>query len=128
MGIRPDMIGMVSNDMTATLRFYRLLGLAIPEGVEGEPHVEITTPNGYRLAWDTLELDKQLNEGWVAPVGHRMSLAFLCDSPADVNAVFARLVGAGYRGVKEPWDAFWGQRYAVVQDPDGNNVDLFAAL
>lgn len=128
MGIRPDMIGMVSNDMTATLRFYRLLGLAIPEGIEGEPHVEITTPNGYRLAWDTLELVKQLNEDWVAPVGHRMSLAFLCDSPADVNAVFARLVGAGYRGVKEPWDAFWGQRYAVVQDPDGNNVDLFAAL
>jgi uncharacterized glyoxalase superfamily protein PhnB len=27
-----------------------------------------------------------------------------------------------------PWDAFWGQRYATVLDPDGNSVDLFAAL
>lgn len=24
--------------------------------------------------------------------------------------------------------AFWGQRYAVVRDPDGNDVDLFAPL
>jgi uncharacterized glyoxalase superfamily protein PhnB len=28
----------------------------------------------------------------------------------------------------EPWDAFWGQRYAVVHDPDGNGVDLFCPL
>jgi uncharacterized glyoxalase superfamily protein PhnB len=30
--------------------------------------------------------------------------------------------------VKEPWDAFWGQRYAAVGDPDGNLIDLFAPL
>ena len=34
--------------------------------------------------------------------------------------------GAGYEGHKEPWDAFWGHRYAIVHDPDGNGVDLFA--
>jgi len=34
---------------------------------------------------------------------------------------------AGYRGQQAPWDAFWGQRYAVVIDPDGNWIDLFAA-
>ncbi|MFL6036949.1 MAG: glyoxalase, partial [Gaiellaceae bacterium] len=28
----------------------------------------------------------------------------------------------------EPFDAFWGQRYATVVDPDGNAVDLFAPL
>jgi hypothetical protein len=28
----------------------------------------------------------------------------------------------------EPWDAFCGQRYAEVEDPDGNVVDLFAPL
>ena len=38
------------------------------------------------------------------------------------------LVAAGGRGHKEPWDAFWGQRYAEVLDPDGNVVDLFAPL
>jgi uncharacterized glyoxalase superfamily protein PhnB len=28
----------------------------------------------------------------------------------------------------EPWDAFWGQRYATAKDPDGNHVDLFASI
>ncbi len=58
-----------------------------------------------------------------------MSLAFGCDGPAEVDSVYEDLVlGAGYRGELKPWDAFWGMRYAVVHDPDGNGVDLFAAL
>ena len=38
------------------------------------------------------------------------------------------LVGAGYEGHSAPWDASWGQRCAVVHDPDGRPVDLSAAL
>jgi uncharacterized glyoxalase superfamily protein PhnB len=122
------MIGIVVRDMAAALRFYRLLGLEIPTGVDGEPHVEVTTPNGYRIAWDALEMIKGIEPGWVEPVGHRMALAFKCDSPAEVDAFYQRIVAAGFQSHKEPWDAFWGQRYAVVVDPDGNHVDLFAAL
>lgn len=57
-----------------------------------------------------------------------MVLAFRCDFPTEVDATYERLAGAGYRGHKAPWDAFWGQRYAVVHDPDGNHVDLFTPL
>jgi uncharacterized glyoxalase superfamily protein PhnB len=57
-----------------------------------------------------------------------MGLAFECDSPDEVDQVYSELVGAGYHGHKEPWDAFWGQRYAQLHDPDGNGVDLFAPL
>jgi uncharacterized glyoxalase superfamily protein PhnB len=28
----------------------------------------------------------------------------------------------------EPWDAFWGQRYALLRDPDGVEVNLYAPL
>ena len=128
MAVQVDMIGMVVRDMAAALRFYRMLGLGIPTGVEGEPHVEVITPNGYRIAWDALEMIKGIEPDWVEPVGQRMSLAFKCDSPAEVDAQYQRVVAAGYQSHKEPWDAFWGQRYAVVVDPDGNHVDLFAAL
>ena len=67
---------------------------------------------------------------WTPPTGggHRIGLAFLCADPAEVDLVYADLVGAGYAGHLEPWDAFWGQRYATVRDPDGNGVDLFARL
>ena len=128
MPIQPDMIGLTVRDMAAALTFYRLLGLAVPLKAEAEDHVEVITPNGYRIAWDTEEMIKGLYPDWVEPVGQRIGLAFKCDSPAEVDATFARLIAAGYPARRAPWDAFWGQRYAVVVDPDGNGVDLFAAL
>ena len=128
MGIRLDMIGITAADVDASLAFYRKLGLDAPESSGGEPYVEITLPGGIRMSWNALSMIKEIDPGWEEPAGHRIGLAYLCDSPADVDAVHARLVRAGYQSHKEPWDAFWGQRYAQVLDPDGNIVDLFAAL
>jgi uncharacterized glyoxalase superfamily protein PhnB len=42
--------------------------------------------------------------------------------------VYAELLEAGATAHKEPWDAFWGQRYAQLQDPDGTFIDLYAPL
>src|SRR5258708_35863355 len=128
MSIQPDMIGLTVRDMGASLKFYRLLGLDIPEAAAGEDHVEVITPNGYRIAWDTETMMRGLYPDWVEPVGQRVGLAFKCESPAEVDATFARLTAAGYAARRAPWDAFWGQRYAVVLDPDGNWVDVFATL
>ena len=128
MQVEIDMIGLTVRDMAASLRFYRMLHLAIPEGVDDEAYVEVITPNGYRISWNTVELVKQLNPDWQEPVGQRMTLAFKCSSVAEVDALFNELVAAGYESHREPWDAFWGQRYAGVIDPDGNVVDLFCPL
>lgn len=124
----PDLVGIIVRDMAEALKFYRLVGLDIPTDADSESHVEFKTPGGFRIAWDTLELMQSIHADWVEPVGYRMGLAFLCDSPADVDATHARLMAAGYESAKAPWDAFWGQRYAVVVDPDGNLIDLFAGL
>lgn len=126
---RLDMIGMVTADMGAALAFYRGLGLEIPTTADGEPHVEAVGPGGIRIAWDTVEVMRATDPDWQLPAGeNRISLAFHCETPAGVDAVYAELVAAGHQGEREPWDAFWGQRYAVVLDPDGNSVDLFAPL
>jgi uncharacterized glyoxalase superfamily protein PhnB len=122
---RFEYIGMTVKDMAATLRFYRLTGMDIPEGVESEDHVEVAV-GGFRVAWDTEALIRQIEPGWERPNGQSMGFGFLCDSPAEVDALYQKAVDAGYEGYKAPWDAFWGQRYAVVTDPDGNHVDLFA--
>ena len=119
-------IGIVSKDLMASVRFYRLLGVAFPEP-DGD-HLETTLPSGVRLMLDDLELIKKLDPEWTEPTGHRMGLAFECTSPADVDATYAKVTGAGHRSKTAPWDAFWGQRYAQVVDPDDNVVDLFAAL
>ena len=128
MDVRLDLVGIVTGDMAASLGFYRRLGLRVPEGSEGEPHVEASTPGGLRVAWDTADLIGQIYPDYTAPSGgHRLSLAFLCPSPAAVDEKYAELAALGH-GHREPWDAFWGQRYAVLMDPDGNHVDLFAPL
>ena len=128
MTVLPDMIGLTVRDMAAALRFYRLLELDIPEGAESEDYAQVITPNGYRISWNTLEMVESIDPDWVEPAGQRIGLAFKCDSPQSVDALYSAIVAAGYAGHKAPWDAFWGQRYAVVLDPDGNKVDLFAPI
>jgi len=125
---KPDLIGIVVQDMEIALAFYRLLGLDIPAEADTQAHVEVTLENGFRMAWDTVELMESIHPAWSEPAGHRMVLAFKCASPAEVNELYDKVIKAGYHTHKAPWDAFWGQRYAVVIDPDGNLVDLFAGL
>ena len=122
----PDLIGMVVRDMAASLRFYRLLGLDIPPEADNDSHVEVIVAGGFRIAWDTLDLMRRIDAAWPEPSGHRIGLAFKCDSPAEVDALYIKVTETGYKGQRAPWDAFWGQRYAQVLDPDGALVDLFA--
>ena len=115
--------------MAASLAFYRRLGFAFADGAENEGHVETALPGGLRLVLDTTEIIHSFNPDWTSPSGgHRVALAFACGSPIEVDELYHELTVAGYGGHLAPWDAFWGQRYAVVLDPDGNHVELFAPL
>ena len=128
MALRLGFIGIVTRNMSASLAFYRLLGAAVPERSD-EPHVDTRLEVGTVLAWDTIDLIRRLDPGYESPSGgHRIALAFDQGTASAVDATYARLIGAGHEGRTEPWDAPWGQRYATVLDPDGNSVDLFAAL
>ncbi|GAA2521818.1 VOC family protein [Winogradskya humida] len=106
-------IGLTVADLGKSLAFYRLLGLDLPADADNAPHAEAPLPGGNRLMWDQGGKSK-------------INLAFACADPAEVDDTHAALVKAGYESHQEPWDAPWGQRYAVVLDPDGNGVDLYA--
>ncbi|MFJ7070440.1 VOC family protein [Streptomyces sp. NPDC101115] len=125
---RLDVIGLVTADMAASLAFYRLLGLDVPPGAETAPHVEVTLPGGLRVLWDTEDVVRSFDPAWTRPAtgGDRVALAFRCADPGRVDAVYETLTAAGHRGHLKPWDAVWGQRYAVVLDPDGTGVSLYA--
>jgi catechol 2,3-dioxygenase-like lactoylglutathione lyase family enzyme len=120
-----DAIGIVSSDLARTRAFYALLGI---EFGEGDDHVEATMPNGLRLMLDTEDVIRSFRPDWARAAGNQLALAFECGSPQEVDELYARVVAAGFEGEKEPWDAFWGHRYAQLSDPDGVPVDLFAAL
>jgi uncharacterized glyoxalase superfamily protein PhnB len=120
-----DAVGIVSSDLERSRAFYRLLEVEI---AEGNDHVEATAPNGMRLMFDTEDVIRSFRPDWTRETGNQLALAFACASPAEVDEIYARVVEAGFEGEKEPWDAFWGHRYAQLRDPDGVGVDLFAAL
>lgn len=120
-------VGIVTADMARSLRFYRLLGLDTPDTPD-EGHVNISGPNGMRLMLDTENEMRKFRPEWARETGNQVGLAFECRSPGEVDATYARMTAAGFHGEKDPWDAFWGQRYAQLHDPDGVPVDLYATL
>ena len=123
-----DAIPVTSAEMKKSVRFYELLGFQFPKIAGDEKHVEpITKPGEVRLMIDDADLMKSITGTTPVPPTHS-SFAILCKSPAEVDAVFTSIKNAGFTAIKEPWDAFWGQRYAIVADPDGYMIDLFALL
>jgi uncharacterized glyoxalase superfamily protein PhnB len=106
-------------------KFYGLLGVDLKETGNAD-HLEGTTPSGVRIMLDSVKLMKTLNPTWKEPTGSGIVLCFLQESPRLVDELYKKVLAAGFQGAKEPWDAFWGQRYASVIDPDGNRIDLFA--
>jgi len=120
-------IGIVATDMGESIRFYRLLGLDVPETPD-EGHVDTFLPNGVRFMLDSEETMRSFIDGWTRETGNQVGIAFECASPAEVDEIYSRVTGAGFHGEKEPWDAFWGQRYALLKDPSGVDVSLYAPL
>lgn len=123
-----DAVSVTSTDFAKTAKFYSLLGFSFPEFEVGEKHLEAITPAGeVRLMIDDAGLMKNITGKTVVPPTHS-SFAIKCENPADVDAAVSAIKKAGFRVIKDPWDAFWGQRYAIVMDPDGYMTDVFAPL
>ena len=126
-------LNLVVQDMEATLAFYRRLGLQIPDTAvwrteSGVHHVAVSMPNGIDLDFDSAQLARSYNAGWTAEGRSRSVLGFSLPSREAVDERYGELTAAGYTGLQPPYDAFWGARYAIVEDPDGNHVGLMSPL
>lgn len=118
-------LNIVVSDMDAALTFYRRLGLdatADPEGV----HAAAGLPGGLTIEWDSAEFAKLWDSGSRGPAGGSIVLGFNVPGRQAVDDLYAELTAAGYHGRQQPYDAFWGSRYAIVDDPDGNGVGLMS--
>lgn len=122
-----DQLNLVVSDMEAALAFYRLLGLTIPDTDPAfrAHHRTARLPGGIDLDFDSTEFARHWDKGWQAGAA---VIGFKVDSRERVDAIYASLTGAGYRGQQEPCDAFWGTRYAIVEDPDGNAVGIMSPV
>lgn len=127
-----DQVSLVVKDMEASVAFYRLLGLKIPDTVPafqqhhrsaGRDRHREGNAGGVDLDFDSQEFARHWDRGWQ---GAAAVIGFRVASRDEVDAVYGRLTAAGYEGQQEPYDAFWGARYAIVADPGGNPVGLMS--
>lgn len=128
-----DQLNLVVADMARSINFYRALGLDIPEDAvwrtdTGAHHVVMKMPDGFELALDSPALAETYNQGWQAfsGEGNRTVMSFRYADAAAVDAAYERLVALGHGSSQPPYYTFWGSRYAIVADPDGNHVGLMS--
>jgi catechol 2,3-dioxygenase-like lactoylglutathione lyase family enzyme len=131
-------INLVCSDLDASIAFYRRLGMEFPS-----PNVWRTPTGGHHagaagpLADQAIDFDldstafaQTWNTGWKGQtdLAGRAVIGFRLPTRSAVDEVFHDMVGAGYHGLQEPYDAIWGARYAVIEDPDGIAVGLMSPV
>ena len=127
--MRLNAVGILCADLEASLGFYRALGVPFGDYDPAEGHYSAELGGGFRLMLDSHDVARSFIEDFRPPSGNDlMGLAVEFDSPNEVDRAFRAAVAGGSAVVREPFDAFWGQRYATIADPDGNQVDLYAEL
>lgn len=120
-------LNIVVADMTATLAFYGRLGLSMNEAPDGK-HAEASLPGGLSIEWDAAEFAAVWDSGSRGPAGGSIVLGFNVPTRQGVDDLYAELTAAGYHGRQVPYDVFFGARYAIVDDPDGNGVGLMSPI
>jgi len=133
-----DQINLVCSDMDASIAFYRRLGMEIPDArvwrtPTGGHHASAADPGadqGIDFDLDSTAFAQIWNSGWKSrtDLKGRIVVGFGVPTRAAVDEVFRDMIGAGYRGLQEPHDAFWGARHAILEDPDGIAVGLMSPV
>jgi uncharacterized glyoxalase superfamily protein PhnB len=126
-GPRLRQLNLVVHDMDATVAFYRMLGIEIPDTMPDwqSHHRTAPMPDGIELELDSEASTRTWSTGLrpgTAVIG------FDVPSRDDVDRLHATLAAAGYASVQAPYDAFWGSRYAIVNDPNGNAVGIMSPM
>jgi catechol 2,3-dioxygenase-like lactoylglutathione lyase family enzyme len=129
-----DQLNIVSGDMAASIAFYRQLGVEIPDQAvwrtaSGAHHAS-ARDGGIDFDLDSVAFSQIWNAGWRGrnDLKGRIVVGFRVASRAAVDETYADLTGAGYAGLQAPYDAFWGARYAIVEDPDRIAVGLMSPI
>jgi catechol 2,3-dioxygenase-like lactoylglutathione lyase family enzyme len=115
-------VNIAVRDMEAMAAFYERLGLPMAAGQPewAADHRSARSDDAPTIELDSVEFTSLWNQGWGA--GNGIVLAFEVPDRADVDRLHDELVAAGATSQQPPYDAFWGARFAVVADPDGNAV------
>jgi uncharacterized glyoxalase superfamily protein PhnB len=129
-----NQLNIIVGDMHASIDFYRRLGVQIPEAAGNKQpapfHVNAETAGGFKFEFDSAQFSQVWNAGWVGrdDLAGRIVLGFHFKTRGEIDKTYQELTEAGYKGLATPFDAFWGARSAIVEDPNGIAVGLMSPI
>jgi catechol 2,3-dioxygenase-like lactoylglutathione lyase family enzyme len=125
--IHLDHVNLVVGDMPASVAFYRLLGIEVVDSGDDwdQHHRSSVSSDAARIDFDSTTFAQVWDESWT-PGATGLVMNFRVSGRESVDAIFERLTTAGHVAHQEPTDAFWGARFAIVEDPDGNAVGIMS--
>jgi len=129
-----NQINLVVGDIRASAEFYRRLGVDVPlpppDSGAAPFHATCGLANDFDFDLDTPRFAAIWNKSWAGrtDLAGRTVLGFGVETRDGVDAVYAEMTAAGYRGLQPPYDAFWGARYAIIEDPDGAAVGVMSPV
>lgn len=124
MSAPPFLINLVVVDLGKSISFYRDLGweVSVPTG----PHAVIGFPSGIRMELDESAFADLWNSGNPGPGSGGTVLSIPVPGREDVDALWHRMTDRGHSSIQRPYDAFWGSRFAILADPDGNQIGVMS--
>ncbi|HEY7341890.1 MAG TPA: VOC family protein [Ktedonobacterales bacterium] len=129
MALNLYMVGVTTQNMSKSVEFYRRLGLTIPDGEEGKPHIEVKMPGELTFFLNDRPIASDNPELIGTPAGsYSMLLEFYLKTEAAVEAKYEELIAQGYTSYHTPLKTNIGMLFAFVNDPDGNTILLSGDL
>lgn len=120
-------MNLVVSDVSAVALFLNELGVEVPsfDPTWDEHHRSISmgtsqshggeTPSGFAIDLDSFAFAREW--GGPMPITTGAVISIRAHERADVDRLHISALAIGARSLKDPYDAFWGSRFAVVEGP-----------
>lgn len=124
-------VNVVVSDLDRSRDFYQRLGFTF--GERSRLDVEtveawVSTGAGVTLVLHSPEFASWWDSSTPGPAAGGPEVDLELDSAPQLDALVTELVAFGTAIAKQPTDMPWGQRFAIVLDPDGYRIGLKAPL
>lgn len=122
-------INLVVADLEGSRAFYERLGIAFRarnRNGEGPAEAWVSTNAGITIVLHSTGFAAWWDETGPQPAAGGPQVDYELESAEILDATVAGLADAGATIIKQPTDMPWGQRLAIVLDPDGHRVGLKA--
>ena len=115
-------VNLIVTDLERAKAFWSALGV---ESVPRHTHAAVIAfDSGMNLVLHAPEFARMWDPAYDGPAAGSTVVDINLPSREAVDDAHARVIAAGFSSSVEPWDTFFGARYAIVRDADGHRIGL----